>query len=335
MTMAEPISVNIEKLAEQLLSLIRKRVGRPWAVSDLSKKLKCEQVVVKSAARLLKEWRYRIRITSDRIVFISAPDILSATEISHNLKTKAIGQKVISFNEVKSTNSLASQIAETGAAHGTIITAEQQTKGRGRLGRAWYSPPSKGIYLSIILRPKFSPDQAPGLSIMAALSLAMTVEKILPKKVRIKWPNDLLIGERKAAGILTELTAERKKIDYVIVGVGININQQSADFPDGLKDSATSLRRVARKKINRIELLQNFLMTFEREYERYCRHRLKPMHKQIRKYASLLNQPVRLAGAGKKIEGVVTDIDELGRLVVREGEKLHYINSGEVTVVKE
>jgi len=333
--MAEPISVNIEKLAEATLSLIRKRTGRPVAIADLSKKLKCSDDQIRAAARLLKEWRYRVRRTSDKLVFISAPDILSAIEISHGLKTKTIGQKVISFNEVKSTNSLASQIAETGAAHGTIITAEQQTRGRGRLGRNWYSPSGKGIYLSIILRPKFSPDQAPGLSIMTALSLALTVEKILPKKVRIKWPNDLLLGDRKAAGILTELTAERKKIDYIIVGVGININQQSADFPDELRDAATSLRRVARRKINRIELLQNFLVIFEREYERYCRQRLRPVHKQIRRYSSLLDQSVRLAGAGKTIQGVVADIDELGRLVVHEGDKVHYINSGEVTVVRE
>lgn len=333
--MADPMTLNIEKLAESTLSLIRKRTGRPVSIIDLSKKLNCSPDDIKAAARQLKEWRYRIKRTSNRLVFISAPDILSATEIAHNLKTKTIGQKVISFNEVKSTNSLASQIAETGAAHGTIITAEQQTKGRGRLGRNWYSPTGKGIYLSIILRPKFSPDQAPGLSIMTALALALTVEKIIPKKVRIKWPNDLLINDRKAAGILTELTAERNRIDFVIVGVGININQQSSDFPDELKETATSLRRVTRKKINRIELLQNFLVVFEREYERYCRQRLKPVHKQIRKYSSLLNQSVRLAGVGKTVEGVVSDIDELGRLVVRDGEKRHYINSGEVTVVKE
>ena len=166
-----------------------------------------------------------------------------------------IGHQVHAYQSVKSTNDIAVRLAESGAPDGTIVTAEQQTGGRGRFGRVWHSPSGCGVYLSVILRPTLHPEQAPGMSIMTALALAETLSEYLPGKIQIKWPNDVLISGKKTAGILTKLSADHKRISYVVIGVGININHRSENFPDELKPIATSVRIGLRRKCDRVALL--------------------------------------------------------------------------------
>ncbi len=324
-----------EQLADRILLLVRSKPKQKIEISDLSKKFKSEVPEINAALRILDEWGYRFSQNKGKISFVSAPDILSATEISHKLKTTFMGKVIHSFNSVKSTNDIAHQLAEKGAVEGTIVTAEKQTLGKGRLGRSWHSPDRMGIYVSIILRPKFSPDKAPGISIMSALAVAETLNEYVPKRVQIKWPNDILINSRKVSGVLTELSAEKNKINYVIVGIGINVKQAESDFPHNLKATATSVQRESKKEISRVELLKQSLVNFEKEYLCYKKDQLLKSLPRIRNLSSMLNQKVSLQWNGAAVTGTAVDIDQSGSLIIESSENRMTISSGEVTVVKQ
>lgn len=325
----------LERLADELLLIIRQKPRTPFTHKLLARRLKTGRDEIDAAMKLLAGWDYRLTLSNRRgISFITAPDYLTSTEIGYRLKTARIGKSIHAFKSVKSTNDLAALMAEGGAPEGTVVTAEEQTRGRGRLGRNWHSPAGTGIYVSIILRPKFKPERAPGLSIVTALALADVLNSYCPEDVQIKWPNDLLIRGRKVAGILTELSAERDRISHVIVGVGINVNQGVGNFPDELRQSASSLRRVLKRKINRVELLQRFLLRLEKEYAAYRSHGLKKAHARVKKLSSLLGNKVTVKTGTKRLTGRAVDIDKDGRLVLETDDGRIAITAGEVTVVK-
>jgi len=325
----------LEKQTDDLLLKIRRRPGSYFKIDNLAKTLKIDIAEFAELLVQVKEWGYKIRTRPDTLAFIKAPDFLTATETGYKLKTKIIGRSISAFRSVRSTNDLAAELAEKGAPEGTIVTAEEQTKGRGRLGRGWHSPAGAGIYVSIILKPRFKPDKAPGISIMTAIALADTVKKFCPGEVRIKWPNDILINGRKTAGILTELSADKNKINHIVVGVGINVNHRAEDFPEDLKNIATSLRRVNRKKVSRVELLKTFLYNFEREYKDYPKYQLKKSHDKIKRYSSLIGREIKIREGRNIVEGTAVDIDSSGRLIIERDGKTTPIIAGEVTVVKQ
>jgi len=323
-----------QPLADRLLLYLRRQTD-VVPVPSLLKRFHIDNDTLNSALKEITGWGYRVKKMRGIVKYVKAPDFLTSTEIQFGLKSKRMGQAAHCYKSVKSTNDLAALMAEQGTAEGTIVTAEQQTQGRGRLGRTWHSPERAGIYLSIILRPNFTPDKAPGLSLMTALALADTLSRYCPGEVCIKWPNDLLISGRKVAGILTELSAERGKINHVVVGVGINVNQRADDFPDELRAIATSLRRVTKKPTNRAELLCEFLYRFEQEYAKYVRSGLRPSRKRLRNYSALLGHQVKLLSASQELEGKAVDIDTDGALVLEcRGSRVR-ISAGEVSVVKQ
>ena len=328
------VPIDIEKLADDLLLKIRRRRGRPITLSSIRKALKVGQDDIDSALDTLKTLGYKIRRRKEAITFVAAADSLTEAEITYELKTKLIGKKIFAYRSVKSTNDIAAQLARSGEPEGTIVVSEQQTKGRGRLGRVWRSPPGCGIYVSIILKPRFKPEKAPGLAIMTALALADAVSSCCPGDVRIKWPNDILIGNRKVAGILTELSAERNKIDYVVIGIGINVNHKADDFPPELRPIATSIRTANRRKASRVGLLRQFLQNFEKEYRRYKKDQLASSRRRIRKYSSLLGRNVQLRFGNRTVEGTAVDVDATGALIIEKDGARRPVTSGEVTVVK-
>ena len=323
----------VQPLADRLLLYLRKQTA-PVAVLSLLKRFHIDSDTLNSTLKEITGWGYKIKKVRGIVKYVGPPDFLTPVEIQYGLKSKRIGLTAHCYTSVKSTNDLAATMAENGAPEGTIITAEQQTQGRGRLGRTWHSPERTGIYVSVILRPSFTPDKAPGLSLMTALALAETLSRFCPREVTIKWPNDLLIGGRKAAGILTELSAERGKINHVVVGIGINVNQRAEDFPLDLRDSATSVRRVTKKVVNRAELLRDFLYRFEQEYLQYLKSGLRPSRKRLRRYSALLGHRVRLLSASQELEGKAVDIDPDGALVLEYNGARVRISAGEVSVVK-
>jgi BirA family biotin operon repressor/biotin-[acetyl-CoA-carboxylase] ligase len=326
----------LERLADALVAHTRKRPEQFYEWSNLAAFFDVEREQLEQAIRIAADWDYKLRVRKNRgVAFVSAPDVLTATEIAHHLKTKWLGQSLFSYRSAKSTNDLAVQMAASGALEGSVITAEEQTRGRGRLGRTWHSPTGTGIYVSVIVRPALRPEDAPGISVMTAVALADSICKYSPGKVQLKWPNDVLINGRKTAGILTELSAERNRINHLIIGVGINANQRAGDFPTELRRTATSLRRELKRKVRRVELLQSFLQNLEKEYESYLKYRLKKAHSKIRRYSSLVGKQVTLQSGRSLITGLATDIDRTGCLILKTDDGTRAVTAGEVTVVKE
>ncbi|MCP4685638.1 MAG: biotin--[acetyl-CoA-carboxylase] ligase [bacterium] len=325
----------LEKLADHLIVYIRKKPEEYFDWKRLEAKLNLDREQLDAVLEFAASWDYKIRVRKKLgVAFIAPPDSLTATEISHKLATRWLGRNLFCYQAVKSTNDIAAEMSEQGAVEGTVITAEQQTRGRGRLGRHWHSPTGTGIYLSVLFRPNLRPDNAPGISIATAVALADTLEEYLPNDVRIKWPNDILIRGRKMAGILTELSAEGSRINHVIVGIGININQRAGGFPDEIKTIATSLRREVKRKVNRVELLQKFLKNLEKQYERYLIHRLEKSRAKLRRYSSLLGREITIRAGKSLTTGIARDIDADGCLILETAEGEVPIIAGEVTIVK-
>lgn len=323
-----------EQLAERLLLLLRAQMGRRFSRDELAASLGSDLSALTAAVRQLEAWGYTLQKNASEVRLLATPDILSATELSWNLETSYIGQHILAYQQVRSTNDIAIREAENGAAEGTVVIADQQTMGRGRLGRSWHSPPGAGAYISIILRPSCPPAKAPGISLMTALALAETLEAACPNKVKIKWPNDVLLDGGKTAGILTELSAEHDQINHLVVGVGLNINQEADDFPEDIRMAATSVRLAAGRIIERVPLTRRFLAQFEREYSVYREHFLHPLLPRLRHYSSLIGRRVRLQSGNDWIDGTAVDIAEDGSLVVDRNGRMTAVSGGEVTVVK-
>ena len=195
---------------------------------------------------------------------LKIPDILVPSLIQPELGTSEIGHAIIHYFRTDSTNNQALYLAQVGAEHGTVVVAEEQTAGRGRFGRTWYSEKSSGIYVSVILRPPFSPTAAPILTLMAGVAAQQTLGAITGLGVDIRWPNDLLVNGKKVAGILTEMYAELGRLHAVVLGVGINVNH--SEMPAGLKPTATSLRIESQRPWSRVQICVALLKELERYY---------------------------------------------------------------------
>lgn len=323
---------NPETTADRVLIFLRKKIGQPVEPKRLVKELKCSPENVVEAISELRSWGYTIKADRNgRYTLTGIPDSYLSAEIAYHLGTKMIGRKIYAYQTVQSTNTIAAQLAAMKAPEGTLVIAEYQTRGRGRLGREWHSPEKVGLYCSLILYPKIHPTQAPGISLMTAVALAETINSYDDIDVKIKWPNDVLISGMKAAGILTELSAELDRVEYVIVGVGVNLNQKRSDFPPELRETATSVRIGTKEKVNRREFLQRFLRNFEKEYFVFRKSGLKEARKSLLRYSALLNQEIKLKMGRKTIIGTVIDIDALGRLVLDTREGIIPFNAGEVS----
>ncbi|PKK83685.1 MAG: biotin--[acetyl-CoA-carboxylase] ligase [candidate division Zixibacteria bacterium HGW-Zixibacteria-1] len=322
-----------EALAEKIIEKIRARPKHRFDPVKLAKGYKVTREDIISGLGLLQQWGYKFKADQNGFFsFLSAPDKLLAREIAHRLKTKIIGCKIHSWQSVQSTNTLAGQLAAIGAPEGTVVVAEQQTRGRGRFGRTWHSPAGLSVYCSIILRPKIPPTLAPGISLITAVAVADTIASYGDIDVKIKWPNDILISGKKTAGILTELSAEIGRTNFVIVGVGININHKISDFPEPLRKSATAVRIGLKREIRRVDFLKNFMAKFEKEYLGFKKRGLAASRKRILKYSSLINSSITLKIGRKTLSGNVLDIDGSGRLVVETAEGIRQFSAGEVTM---
>ena len=321
-------------VSEEVLLALKRNLGSFVTVKELKRSFNLSPAMISKAVKELRSWGYQIEGEDYKgYRLASIPDQLSPLEIKDGLKTKVLGKKIYAFRSLGSTNQLGFALAENGAPEGTLIVAEKQTKGKGRLGRSWHSPPNLGIWMSLILRPSIPPAKASGLSLCAGLALALAINEMTGLDAQIKWPNDCLIDGKKVAGILLELSAEIDRVNFVIVGVGINVNQALEDFPKNLVKNATSLRIEKKETVNRLALLRLFLEKFEKIYFDFKKFGLPKYHEEIKKQFFLLGKKVKLKMGKKSIKGIAVDIDENGALIIqtKEGEKK--IFCGEVTVI--
>jgi len=261
----------------------------------------------------------------------SCPDRLFVFEVARNLNTKFLGKKIHYFDYLASTMDTAMQLGMDGASSGTLVLAESQIKGRGRLGRGWLSPKYKGIYLSLILRPKILPAACPVLTLMSAVSICEAVKEILNLDLQIKWPNDLLIDQKKVAGILTEMNAETDKVNFVVIGIGLNVNNDKKSLIAG----ATSLKEQQGAEINRVILLQEILRRLENNYLLLEDRGSGEIIHKWRNFTLTLGTRVKVDYQNKHIEGQAMDIDVDGALLIRKDSGLiQKISSGDVTACR-
>ena len=262
-------------------------------------------------------------------------DVLLPAAVQSGLNTKIIGvnEKMIHKFSVDSTNNLARKLAYHGAADGTVVVAEEQTGGKGRLKRKFFSPPGKGIYFSLILHPKCLPKDAPKFTLMAAVAVANAMKRFnLP--AQIKWPNDIMFDGRKIVGILTEMSAQIEQVNYIVVGIGINCNVKRDEFPADIKDVAASLSEINGEKISRVDLFRAILEELDKLYNVVNESGFAEILKRWREFNITLGKNVTVISAetGDTFTGVAVDIDEDGALIVKTESGLQTVYAGDVSV---
>lgn len=260
---------------------------------------------------------------------VSSPDRLFPSEIKPNLKTKYIGKKIYYFESLPSTMDTAMQLGLKGAEEGTLVLAETQSHGRGRMGRPWVSPKYKGIYLSLILRPQIPPQQLSILTLLAAVSAVETVNEVFGQEAKIKWPNDILLNGKKLGGILTEINAEVDQMRFVVIGIGININNDKKS----LLPQATSLKEERGESFNRISLLQKILKSIEDNYESFKTKGNDFIIDKWRASNVTLGKRVKVNLHHVLLEGQAVGIDSDGALLLRKDSGItQRVTSGDITL---
>ncbi len=300
----------------------------------ISKILNVSRTAIWKHMNGLKEEGYKIESVSRKgYKLIASPDLLTPEEILPLIKTKNIGRSIVHFHSIKSTNMKAKELASNSKDEGEVVISEEQTMGRGRLGRKWISPKGKGIWMSIILRPQINPINVPKVTQIVAAAVTKAFGEIGVKNY-IKWPNDIIINNKKVCGILTEMSGELNRINYVVVGIGINANIEKNDFPSEITDIATSIKIETGKGIQRKELVAHILNNFEKLYDDLVDHNNIDESIKICKDASILiGKRIKVIRNNKKVDAQALDLTKEGKLVVRydDGE-IEELISGEVSV---
>lgn len=300
---------------------------------ELCEKLGISRTAVWKCIRQLEAEGYQLEAVPNRGYCLrQVPDILSESEVQSRLHTSWVGQTVVYCAQVDSTNIRARRLAEDGAEAGTLVVSDQQTKGRGSRGRIWESPAGNSIYMTLLLRPDFSPAHASMLTLVMGLSCAQGIRQVTEAPVQIKWPNDVVLNGKKVVGILTEMNAQVDYIEYLVTGVGVNINEK--EFPEDLKDKATSLALQLGRNFSRAQIGAAILEAFEKNYEIFRKTEdltgLKEAYQQV-----LVNRgkQVRVLDPVRPYKGRALGIDEKGRLLVeREDGTVEQVYAGEVSV---
>lgn len=287
----------------------------------------------------LKEEGYLIESVSRRgYRLVESPgDILSQSEIVSRLTTEWAGRKLYYFDVTGSTNNDAKRLAEEGAPNGTVIVADVQNAGKGRRGRKWQTLPGTALSFTLLLRPEFAPDKASMLTLVMALSVAEAVESVTGSETTIKWPNDIVVNKKKICGMLTEMTMtpEMDEIQYIVVGAGINVNNNSLEeFREEIRQTATSLRIETGQRINRAGLLDRVLVRFEKNYEMFLETLdLSRLRESYQHHLQGVGTEVRVLDPAGEYTGVSQGINAQGELIVVKdnGERVQ-VYAGEVSV---
>lgn len=316
-------------MANDILKFLREKEYVSGEV--LANKLSISRVAVWKQIQKLKNTGYKI--TSDQNLgycLVYRPDLLLPQEIQRGLSTSYIGKEIYYFSELKSTNIIAKEKALHGAERineGTLIIAERQSAGKGRLGREWFSP-SGGIWLSIILYPQLSPSYISRITLMTAVAIVKAIKVCTQIKSQIKWPNDILINEKKVCGILTEMSAELDIINWVVVGIGINVNINHREFPEDIQKNTISLKETSGKEISRVKLAQTFLQEFEKYYEILKGREFSSILKEWKLYSHTLGKKIKVDIGEKIITGEAMDISGSGALILKkeDGELIEIIS---------
>lgn len=297
----------------------------------------CEELDISRTAvwkhiNMLKEEGYVIEAVRNKgYRLVMSTGNLSKAGILSELNTETVGRNLVVLDKIDSTNNEAKRMAENGAAAGTLVISDSQTAGKGRRGRSWSSPDGSSIYMTLMMRPDINPVKAPMLTLVAAMAVRKAVHEASGIQSMIKWPNDLVCNGKKICGILTEMSAEPDFINYVVIGIGINVNIEG--FPDEIKDTATSLKIESGHYIDRNHIISEFCNYFESYYNKFTGSGMKMLTEEYN--ANLINfgRHIRVLDPSGEFTGISKGINENGELlVVKEDGSTVTVMSGEVSV---
>ena len=317
---------------DKILSILYDSFNEWVSGEDISRHLGISRTAVWKNINILRDTGYIIESSNKSgHKLISSNNVLNEFAIKKNLTTAVFGRRDIRiFESAGSTNIEAFKLATAGAPEGSIVIADTQESGKGRMGRAWSSPPGKNIYVSMILRPAIPPYLAPRLTIVAAVALSDTLIEAGVTEQRIKWPNDILSGDKKISGILTEMKGDTDAIEFIIPGIGININSTLNDYPPELHNTVTSLNMILNSITDRNEFLALLLSNFEKYYNLFLNGEFSGILSIWKERAEIISREIRVQQFNETFSGRVIDLNEDGNLIIDTGTETRTVNSGDI-----
>ena len=316
----------------EILALLRES-DKFVSGQELCNRFGVSRTAVWKVINQLKKEGYRIEAVQNKgYHMVSSPDLLSKYELESRLDTQWLGKEIVYKEVVGSTNAEVRKLAEDGAKDGLLVVADSQTQGKGRRGRIWESPKGTNLYFSMLLKPEFEPDKASMITLVAAYSVAKVIRETTGLDAKIKWPNDIVVGKKKVCGILTEMSMERDYIHHVVVGIGINVNEEK--FLEELEEMATSLKKEKGCLVSRANLLSAILLQFEADYLKFlAMEDLRPFLDEYNKILVNKGALVKVLDPKGEFSGIAGGIGADGRLIVfKENGQIEAVYAGEVSV---
>ena len=319
-------------MKEEILRLLRSADGY-ISGQELCNRFGVSRTAVWKAINQLKEAGYEIEAQQNKgYRLMAAPDLMTEAEIKSLMHTEWVAKEVLYFDTIDSTNTKAQELAEKGYPSGTLVVADKQESGKGRRGRRWVSPSGTGIFMTLMIKPDINPNNASMLTLVAALAVAKAITSVTGEEALIKWPNDIVVNGKKVCGILTEMNAQFDYINHIVVGIGINVHNES--FPEEISQMASSLMiEAGGKRFHRAQIIAETMSYFEQYYDTFLK--TQDLSALVREYDELLvnmNKAVRVLDPKEPFDGKAMGITPKGELIVDTWESRKLVSSGEVSV---
>ncbi len=319
-------------MKEEILRLLRSADGY-ISGQELCNRFGVSRTAVWKAINQLKEAGYEIEAQQNKgYRLMAAPDLMTEAEIKSLMHTDWVAKEVLYFDTIDSTNTKAQELAEKGYQSGTLVVADKQESGKGRRGRSWVSPSGTGIFMTLMIKPDINPNNASMLTLVAALAVAKAITSVTGEEALIKWPNDIVVNGKKVCGILTEMNAQFDYINHIVVGIGINVHNES--FPEEISQMASSLMiEAGGKRFHRAQIIAETMSYFEQYYDTFLK--TQDLSALVREYDELLvnrNKSVRVLDPKEPFDGKAMGITPKGELIVDTWESRKLVSSGEVSV---
>ncbi|MFX3646538.1 MAG: biotin--[acetyl-CoA-carboxylase] ligase [Paenibacillus sp.] len=318
---------------EDLLHMLLNAEGRFVSGEEISRNLSISRTAVWKHVNKLRDMGYEFEAVSRKgYRLVTKPDSIDATALQLALDTTVFGRKAVLLTSTLSTQGDVLKLAEQGQAEGAVVIAEEQTGGRGRFGRQWFSPPGKGIWMSVLLRPDLPLQHTPQLTLLTGVAVCRAVRACTGADAGIKWPNDLLIDGRKVCGILLESTVEDHEVRYCIAGIGVDVNFDPEDYPEDLTAIATSLKMATGQPVDRTKLTAAILTELEQLYFLYQKEGFGVISALWEALSVSMNREITVTNPHGIIEGKAIGLDPSGALLVEKHDGEHtLVISGEVS----
>lgn len=319
-------------MKEEILRLLRS-ADSYISGQELCNRFGVSRTAVWKAINQLKEAGYEIEAQQNKgYRLMAAPDLMTEAEIKSLMHTEWVAKEVLYFDTIDSTNTKAQELAEKGYPSGTLVVADKQESGKGRRGRSWVSPSGTGIFMTLMIKPDINPNNASMLTLVAALAVAKGITSVTGEEAMIKWPNDIVVNSKKVCGILTEMNAQFDYINHIVVGIGINVHNES--FPEEISQMASSLMiEAGGKRFHRAQIIAETMSYFEQYYDTFLK--TQDLSALVREYDELLvnrNKSVRVLDPKEPFDGKAMGITPKGELIVDTWESRKLVSSGEVSV---